>query len=64
MLWWLGIKVLGVILTLVGIFLIVFFPMSSEDQNIPQMGISMDIVGVLFGVILLVIGIFLIFSEF
>jgi hypothetical protein len=64
MLWWLGIKVLGVILTLIGIFLIVFFPMSPEDQSIPQMGISMDIVGVLFGVVLLVIGIFLIFSEF
>jgi hypothetical protein len=64
MLWWLGIKVLGVILTLVGIFLIVFFPMSSEEQSIPQMGISVDIVGVLLGVVLLVIGIFLIFSEF
>jgi len=64
MLWWLGIKVLGVILTLIGVFLIVFFPMSPEDQSITSMNISVDIVGVLFGVVLLVIGIFLIFSEF
>ncbi|NIO21448.1 MAG: hypothetical protein GTN76_12085 [Candidatus Aenigmarchaeota archaeon] len=62
MLWWLGIKVLGVILILIGGFLVVFFPMVGEEQSIEQMDINVDIVGVLFGIILLIVGIFLFFS--
>jgi hypothetical protein len=62
MLWWLGIKVLGAILILIGIFLVVFMPLAPDEQNIPQMGFSMDVVGVVFGIILLIIGIFLVFS--
>lgn len=62
MLWELGLKVLGVILILVGIFLVVFLPLVPEDQNIEQMGFSMDVVGVIVGVVLLIIGIFLVFS--
>ncbi|NIO22400.1 MAG: hypothetical protein GTN38_00040 [Candidatus Aenigmarchaeota archaeon] len=62
MLWWLGIKVLGIILILAGIFLVVFFPMSPEDQNIREMGISVDVVGVIVGIVLLIIGVFLVFS--
>jgi len=62
MLWWLGVKVLGVILVLIGVFLVVFLPMSPEEQNIEQMGFSMDVVGVIVGIVLLIVGIFLIFS--
>jgi hypothetical protein len=62
MLWWLGVKVLGILLILVGGFLVVFFPLVPEDQSIEQMGINVDIVGVIFGIILLIVGIFLVFS--
>ncbi len=62
MLWWLAVKVLGVLLILVGGFLLIFFPAVPEHQNVEQMGFSMDVVGVLVGIILLIIGGFLLFS--
>lgn len=62
MLWWLGVKVLGVLLILIGGFLVVFFPAIPDHQSIGQMGINVDIVGVIFGIVLLIAGIFLVFS--
>jgi len=63
MLWWLAVKVFGVFLILIGGFLVIFFPALPDHQNIKgQTGFSMDVVGVLVGIILLIIGGFLLFS--
>jgi len=62
MLWWLGVKVLAVLLIIVGGFLVLFLPGISDTQNVDTMGFHMDVIGVLVGLVLLVIGGFLLFS--
>lgn len=62
MLWWLAAKVLGVVLILIGGFLVLFLPLAPDEQNIKSMGFSMDVVGVLTGIVLLIVGIFLFLS--
>jgi len=62
MLWWLGVKVLAILLIIVGGFLVLFFPGISDTQNVDTMGFHVDVIGVLAGLVMLVIGGFLLFS--
>jgi uncharacterized YccA/Bax inhibitor family protein len=56
-LWWLVGKVVGVVLLLLGVFLVIFFPWITKHQ--PE---SFGKSGILLGLIFLVIGLFLLFS--
>ena len=57
---WLIAKALGVFLLLAGVFLVIFFPGVGTHQNAG--GVSFDKTGIIIGVILFFIGIYLLIS--
>ena len=65
MLWWLLWKVVGVFFILAGVFLVIFFPGTKDHQNAARgdAEVPFDIVGVIIGFILLVVGGFMVFGE-
>ncbi|MBN2042192.1 MAG: hypothetical protein JW754_00135 [Candidatus Aenigmarchaeota archaeon] len=59
---WIALKLVGVVLILIGLFLTVFFPGIQSHQN-PQSGPKFDVNGIIMGLILLVVGIYLIMIQ-
>ena len=55
---WLALKLVGVVLILIGLFLTVFFPGIAAHQN-PHSGPKFDVNGIIMGLVLLVVGIYL-----
>lgn len=55
---WAVLKIAGVVLLLIGIFLSVFFPGIMAHQN-PQQGPNFSVNGIIMGVILIVVGVYL-----
>ncbi len=55
---WAVMKIAGVVLLLIGIFLSVFFPGIGAHQN-PQQGPNFSVNGIIMGVILIVVGVYL-----
>jgi len=59
---WVGKKLLGVFLLLIGIFLVFFFPGIPEHQKgFGTASVKFDVSGIVIGIILLFIGAYLLF---
>lgn len=63
MIWWLIFKIVGLIMLVAGVFLVVFYPGISKHQESGGGLTNFEMSGLVLGLILLVIGAFMLFSP-